>query len=178
MPRLFIGIELPDELKQQLIKRQEGVPNARWQTAEQLHLTLNFIGDVEEVWANKIPGALLRLPRHPFEIALLGVGAFGAPGRPQVLWAGVVPAAPLAELHGLINTRLAALGLSPETREYTPHITLARLGKGNNRPSAFLQRHADLTSPPFPVTQVSLFQSSLTASGACYQVIGRFPLAG
>lgn len=178
MARLFVGLELPEDIKHQLLKVQGRVPGARWQTAEQLHLTLNFIGDADALLEQNIRQALQDLPSPAFEIALAGVGRFGKPGRPGALWAGVVPEAPVIALQRQIGGRLAAIGLRPESRPYKPHVTLARLRASNEESKAFLQAHADLASVAFPITRASLFSSVLGEGGSRYQVIGRFPLTG
>lgn len=177
MPRLFTGIELPDALKGRLCQMQQGVAGARWQSTEQMHLTLNFIGNVDGAWLNDICEAATAVTVAPFEIALAGTGSFGKPGQSQTLWAGVTPAESLIALHLAIDERLRAKGLVPDARAYRPHVTLARLRNPGRSSADFLGRHAELASAPFAVTSISLFESTLGEDGAHYRVLERFPLS-
>lgn len=178
MPRLFTGLELPDALKHQLLALQKELPRVRWQTADQLHLTLNFIGDVDESWLEAIHAALAELPVSPFEATVAGAGRFGKSGRPQTLWVGVTPAAPLVALHESIRSRLTAIGLQLESRTYRPHITIGRLRRPSRESADFITALAGLVSPSFPVTRASLFQSTQGEAGSRYEVIERYPFSG
>lgn len=176
MPRLFVGIELPDELRQLLSGVREAYPAARWHGPEQLHLTLNFIGHVDEDVARRMAAALAGIRESPFSLAVQGVGYFGTPQQPSVLWAGLAPSTPLHRLQRALEQRLVPLGLVPEDRPYTPHITLARVRPGVPL-QAFLQQHARLSSPAFQVDHICLFLSSGGEQGVRYQVIERYRLA-
>ena len=105
---------------------QGGVPGAQWQPVENLHLTLRFIGEVDEPTARDIDQMLGGLREKAFDLSLRGVGEFG--GRdPHALWAGVAPAPALMHLVAKIESALQRMGLPAETRKYAPHVTLARL---------------------------------------------------
>lgn len=175
MPRLFVGIELPDELKQLLSGVREEHPAARWHGPEQLHLTLNFIGHVDQEQARRMAAALVGVSCSPFSLAVQGVGYFGTPQRPSVLWAGLTPSAPLHQLQKTLEQRLVPLGLVVEDRPYTPHITLARVRPGVPL-QAFLQQYAQLSSSAFKVDHICLFLSSGGEQGVRYQVIERYRL--
>lgn len=175
MLRLFVGIELPDALKQQLARVREEYPAARWHEPEQLHLTLNFIGSVDEECAQRMVAALDGVGGSPFPLAVQGVGYFGTPQRPSVIWAGLAPSAALHQLQQRLEQRLAPLGLVVEDRPYRPHITLARVRPGVPL-QAFLQQHAGLSSRPFQVEHVCMFLSSGGEQGVRYQVIERVRL--
>ncbi len=175
MLRLFVGIELPDVVKQALAKVREAHPGARWHQPEQLHLTLNFIGQVHEEHARRMAEVLVDVPGPQFELKVQGVGYFGTPARPQVLWAGVAGTPLLYQLQQRLEARLLPLGLVPDERSYTPHITLARVRQGMPL-QAFLQRHAQLSLPAFPVDHICLFLSSRGDQGVRYEVLQRFRL--
>lgn len=175
MPRLFVGIELPEELKQHLSGVREAYPAARWHGPEQLHLTLNFIGNVDEQHARRMAAALAGIGESPFSLAVQGVGYFGTPQRPSVLWAGLAPSAALHQLQQTLEQRLMPLGLVVEERPYTPHITLARVRPGVPL-QAFLQQYAQLSSSAFQVDHICLFLSSGGEQGVRYQVIERYRL--
>lgn len=152
-----------------------GVTGARWQTEEQLHLTLRFIGEVERHLATDIAAALATV-RHPsFEIALNGIGSFEKRGK-GALWAGVAPHQQLRELHKKIDQLCVRLGLEAEARAYLPHITLARLGRDAGPIDSFIAGAGGATSPPFPVDSFILYESDLTPEGPVYSVVERYPL--
>lgn len=154
-----------------------GIPRARWQDDDQLHLTLRFIGEVDRHGATDA-AAVLGHVRHPaFDIALSGIGAFDRRGRADALWAGVTPHDDLALLHNKIDQALARIGLAPETRAYLPHITLARFGRGAGSMDGFAESHGGLSSAPFAVTHFILFESTLGSEGARYDVVERYALS-
>lgn len=175
MLRLFVGIALPPELKLRLSLICAGVPGARWVDAGNLHVTLRFIGEVDEATAGDIDAALARIRAAAFPLTLAGVGHFGE----RNLWAGVEHNAALLHLHDKVESALVRAGLPPEGRRYAPHVTLARLkGKADARLRSFLSEHALFRSDPFAVTHFSLVASLLTKSGAIYEDQADYPLAG
>lgn len=176
MLRLFVGIELPDAVRQALAELREAHPAARWHGPEQLHLTLSFIGQVEQARVQSIAQALVDPPGPSFELAVQGVGYCGSPERPRIVWAGVAGSAPLHRLQQQVEARLLPLGLQLDERPYTPHITLARVRQGLPL-QAFLQRHGALALPAFTVEHICLFLSNGGERGVRYQVLERFPLA-
>ncbi len=174
MPRLFVAIRPPAPVRDRLIAMAGGVDGARWQDAEQLHLTLRFLGEVDRRTGEDVVSALSDVRSAPFEVMIDGVGIFDRNGRVDTLWAGVAPHAPLAALHKKIDHALVRVGLPPEARAYRPHITLAR---GRMRDAtAFLSAHAGISSAPFGVTHFTLFESMLGSGGARYDVVARWPL--
>ncbi|WP_448663457.1 RNA 2',3'-cyclic phosphodiesterase [Sphingomonas sp. CJ20] len=176
MYRLFAGLRLPAAISAQLLATMGGIAGARWQSAEQLHLTLRFIGEVDGRMAEDISLALAQVTAPPVTLALDGVGQFDSRGRPNAVWAGVRPHAPLAALHRKIDQALVRTGLAPEGRAYLPHITLARLNAASGATDRFLETHAGLTSAPFTIGHFHLFESTLGHGGADYTAIERYPL--
>lgn len=165
MLRLFVGIDLPPELKLKLSTLCAGVPSARWVDAGNLHVTLRFIGEVDEGAAADIDEALAQIKAPRFALALAGVGHFGT----RMLWVGVERNDALQHLRDKVESAIVRLGFEPEGRRYAPHVTLARL-KGNDlRLQTFLAEHALFRAAPFPVEQFSLIASYLTKSGAIYE---------
>lgn len=174
--RLFVAIRPPRVMCERLIAAMGGIGGARWQSDDQLHLTLRFIGEVDRRQAEDIDAALGAI-RHPsFEIALSGVGVFDQRGRPDTVWAGVAPQEPLAALHRKVDQALVRAGLGPERRAYVPHITLARLNRTAGPIGGFLEQAGDLASPPFRVERFALFESDLTAERAVYSILADYPL--
>jgi len=169
MTRLFVGIELPDPVKDTLLRIESGIPGAHWQTAEQLHLTLRFIGEVDGPGATDIANALDLVEASGFDLEVKGVGIFGAPKRAHALWAGITDNPALNHLQAKIESALVRSGITPETRNFHPHITLARLRNPDRvRLLDFLQIHDGLILPPFEVDRFTLFSSFVTHKGSIY----------
>src|SRR6185295_8481192 len=126
MIRLFVALSLPDAVADPLVMLQTGVPGARWSARKQLHLTLRFIGEVDERVAADIDDALSLISAPGFTLELAGVGEFGGK-HPRALWAGVRPNDALKHLQRKIETALLRIDLPAEERKFTPHVTLAYL---------------------------------------------------
>jgi 2'-5' RNA ligase len=177
MLRLFVAIRPPIAIRERLLAAMGGIAGARWQSDEQLHLTLRFIGEVDRHSARDVDAALGAVHHPRFEIALAGIGAFDRRGEPVALWAGIVPYDPLRILHKKIEQAIVRAGIEPERRAFTPHITLARLPRGAGPVQTLLETSGGLASPPFAVEEFSLFESRLTPEGAVYTRLERYPLA-
>ena len=126
MPRLFAGLEIPAEIGQSLSNLRGGLPGARWIDPENYHVTLRFIGDIDGMSANEIASMLFRINRKPFEVKVQGLQSFGG-RKPRAVVASVEPSRPLIELQAELERLMQRLGLDPEGRKFTPHVTLARL---------------------------------------------------
>ncbi|KMS57640.1 RNA 2',3'-cyclic phosphodiesterase [Sphingobium cupriresistens] len=174
MHRLFVAIRPPADQRAHLLSLMDGVDGARWQSDDQLHLTLRFIGAVDRHRANDIADALGAIRFAPFDVHLTGVGAFDRKGVVDTLWAGVKPRDPLAALHRKIDRACVSIGLSPESRAYLPHVTLARFGRSGGLIDPFLARHAALNRAPFRVDRFTLFESRLGQQGAIYHAIADY----
>lgn len=158
-----------------LLDAMHGVRGVRWQTDDQLHLTLRFIGEVDRHTANDVAAALGGIHHSDFAIALSGVGQFEKRGQ-GTLWAGVAPHDQLRLLHKKIDQGCQRIGIDPEMRAYHPHITLARFGRGSGPIDAFVEQSGGLSSAPFTVDSFALFESHLTSDGALYSLVERYPL--
>jgi 2'-5' RNA ligase len=172
MIRLFVGLALPESHHQRLSALSHGVEGARWVADRNLHITLRFIGEVEEHVGEDIIAALHSVQSKPFNVTIKGLGTFGRP--PHALWAGVedAPQGALAELAANVERVLVRLGLEPEHRNFTPHVTLARFRKVHDaRLSRYMAQFGDLALEPFTVTGFSVFQSHLRPEGAEYERI-------
>ncbi|MBI3452332.1 MAG: RNA 2',3'-cyclic phosphodiesterase [Rhodospirillales bacterium] len=178
MVRLFVGVELPEDVRMRLAALCAGVPGAKWVPAQNLHLTLRFIGEVPEGEAEDIDHALSAVRPPRFEINLAGVSYFETAGQVRALWAGVEKSADLTALHKRVESALIRIGLDPEDRRFTPHITLARLRDAPlSRVSAFLSHHALFRAGPIPVDHFTLYSSYLQSSGAIHTPEAEYPLA-
>jgi 2'-5' RNA ligase len=175
MHRLFIAIQPPSAIRERLLGLMGGIPGARWQDDEQLHLTVRFIGEVDRHRGEDIAAALSSVRQAPFEIGLSGVGSFLKRGRGAV-WAGVAPQGALKTLHKKVDQACLRAGVEPDTRVYHPHITLARLGRGAGPVEPFIERWAGLSSPSFSVDAMCLYESRLGAEGASYRIAEHYAL--
>ncbi len=169
MQRLFAALSLPDDVAQSLQRLQTGVPGARWQTREQLHLTLRFIGEVDGRDAIAIHDALSAIDVPEFSLALHAVGQFGGK-RPHALWAGVRPNEELMHLQRKIEVALQRVGQPADRKRFVPHVTLARLrGTQPGHVMDYLTDHALYSSRPFTPGGFMLYSSLLTSDGSIYR---------
>ena len=168
MIRLFVAIDLPQSVRERLVALQGGVPGARWIGSEQMHLTLRFIGEVKESVGHDIDDALAAIRAPSFDLELSGVGEFGGK-NPRALWAGIKSNEALMHLQRKIETALQRIGLEPEKRKYSAHITLARLKSApRDKVVQFLTHGALFAAGPFPVNSFVLFSSHPAPSGSIY----------
>ena len=178
MLRLFVGIELPPEMKLRLSLLSTGIPGAKWVDPGNFHLTLRFIGEVGEDVAADIDDALGRLRARGFTLQLAGTGVFGGE-RPRALWVGVERQPELVSLRDKIEQALIRIGLDPEPRKFAPHVTLARLrDPALDMLAEFLAANAQFRAPPLPVEHFSLIASFLTKAGSIYEDQADYPLSG
>jgi 2'-5' RNA ligase len=176
--RLFVGIELPWELRERLAAMRGSLPGARWVPPENYHLTLRFIGEVQPHRAEEIDLALSALRGRGFPLTLAGVGVFEKAGRTVALWTGVERNSALDHLQGKIETALQRAGCEPQRRRFTPHVTLARL---DNAPeakiAAFVQARNLFRSEPVHVPHFTLFSSQLGKEASVYTPEVEYELA-
>jgi RNA 2',3'-cyclic 3'-phosphodiesterase len=176
MHRLFVGLRPPAPVRAHLHVAMAGVPGARWQDDEQLHLTLRFIGEVDGAAAEDIAAGLSQVTASLPPLTVAGIGRFDVRGRVTTLWAGVSPREPLAALHRKVDAALVRAGQAPERRSFLPHITLARLNAPEEAVRPWLAEHAGLACPPFAADHLLLFESHLGRAGATYEAVARYPL--
>lgn len=176
MHRLFVAIRPPEPVRNQLLDLMEGVADVRWQEDEHLHLTLRFIGEVDRHLAEDVHAALGSIHQRRFSLQLAGLGSFDRRGGTGVLWAGVGPQEPLHALHKKIDQALDRIGVEPDRRAYSPHISIARLGRGAGSIEPLVRRWGGITSELFEVREFRLYESRLTPQGALHSVVERYPL--
>ncbi|KAB7742252.1 RNA 2',3'-cyclic phosphodiesterase [Parvibaculum sedimenti] len=175
MIRLFTALEIPDEIAERLVRLQRGIEGARWIEQEDFHITLRFIGDIPEDVADDVDAALAEIPFTPFELELEGVGAFGGT-KPHAVWAGVKMTEPLKLLQQRHESAIRRAGPPPETRNYTPHVTLARLrGREADEVYRYIEANNLFASPRFEVTRAVLFSSRASTGGGPYVVERTYP---
>jgi len=177
--RLFVSLELPEASRERLHRLCCDVPGARWVEPEQLHLTVRFIGEVEEHVFEEIRDRLGGVRVDPFEIELCGVGHFPPRGQPRVLWAGIARSDSLRLLHQRVDSVLVRAGLPPERRKFSPHITLARLrGAPPRAVGSFLATHGLFREGPIEVDRFWLYSSQLSPKRAVHRAEAEYPLDG
>jgi 2'-5' RNA ligase len=176
--RLFIAAPIPEEIADRLLTLESDMPGAAWRRREQFHLTLRFIGEVDESLAREIDSALGQIVAAPFEIALAGAGSFGGK-EPSALWAGVDAPADLARLAASCESAVRRAGLAPEGRKFKPHVTLAYLhGTTDSEVARFLAATGAFRTEPFWIDHFCMYSSRATRSGSVYVEEAVYPLVG
>ena len=176
MPRLFSGIEIPRPLGERLATLRSGLSGARWIDPENYHITLRFIGDVDDQLAREFADQLANIRSRAFELRFDGLGSFGG-RKPRALWAGIDASGPLIGLQRAHERAARAAGLAPESRNFAPHVTLARLrGPKASMVANYLETRSPFNSEPFEVQHFVLFSARASSGGGPYVVEEAFPL--
>jgi 2'-5' RNA ligase len=176
MPRLFTGVEIPADVGQALGMLRGGLPGARWIDPENYHLTLRFIGDVDDVTAHEVASMLGRVKRGAFDLYLEGLTSFGG-RKPRAVVASVAQAQALLDVQAEHERLMQRIGLAPEGRKYIPHVTLARLRDSSSHAVAeYLSARGLFRTAPFRVSRFVLFSSRATVGGGPYVVEASYPL--
>jgi 2'-5' RNA ligase len=173
MPRLFIAIDIPNDVAFQLERLCVGLPAIRWTPPDEFHLTLRFIGEVDHPTFYEIGEALGTVSLRPFEIGLEGLGLFPPRGAPHTLWAGVDDVdGGLMTLKRRIDRVLDEAGLEPERRKFVAHVTLGRFREPPpvERLASFLASRTLFRTERFPVSGFTLYSSRLRPEGALHAV--------
>jgi 2'-5' RNA ligase len=183
--RLFVALDLPDQVRhaitELIAKLQPKSRGTRWIKPENLHIALKFIGHVENEKLSPIQTALSSIHvAQPVQIHFRGMGFFPNEHRPRAFWCGIAASPNLAELAANINRALVPLGVEPETRPFTPHLTLARF-KSDEGILEVVQAATDMKSTDFGAateTNFHLYESLLKSTGAQYNRVASFPFVG
>jgi RNA 2',3'-cyclic 3'-phosphodiesterase len=166
-------------------------PDARWATAESLHVTLKFIGELPEDEIPRLHDALATIQAKPFSLAFRGYGFFPTARAPRVFWLGMTAGGELPTLANRVDTTLSALKIPREEHPFTPHLTLARSGSGaprlrpERRSGAKFERLqkllATMATPDFgtmTAREFFLYRSQLSPGGSRYSKLASFALEG
>ncbi len=182
--RCFIAIRFPDEVNRELgrqIHYLAGTDAAvRWVKAENLHVTLKFLGDVQDDEVQDVHRALSQVSCPPMSLSICGLGCFPPKGRPRVVWAGLEGDVDrLVALAGHIEQQVAPLGYPPEQRGFRAHVTIGRV-KGKRHMDALMlaieRRTQQLRTPSVEIDTFVLYQSELGGGGPRYCKISTYPL--
>lgn len=183
--RLFIGVELSDHVKRRAAEIADALretlgprAHARWIPAENLHITLWFIGEVDDERGAAITNALNRpFGVAPFDLELRGAGAFPPSGPPRVFWIGAGRGGEsMLALYSDLAARLKPLGFEPERRAYSAHLTIARVKDARSRDVRSVLKRIDADAGSCRIAAVTLFRSRLSPKGASYEPLVRVPL--
>jgi len=176
LPRLFTALEIPGEWVPKLEMLRARLSGARWISPENYHLTLRFVGDIDEPDADDFVEALSGIQVEPFHLQLSGVGSFGG-RKPRAIWVGVAECEPLMRLQRANERAARRAGLPPETRNFSPHVTLARLrGAEPGAVANYLSAVGAFEAEPFPVEEFVLMSARDGSGGGPYVVEERFRL--
>jgi 2'-5' RNA ligase len=186
--RVFIAVDVGESIRKKAAAMQDKLAGSasgvKWVDPASMHLTLLFLGDVEELEVVSICRIVkqqsAKLP--PFTLELGGLGAFPTPRRPKILWIGITQGVEqLTRLHDALEEPLLELGCyRREDRAYSPHLTLGRLTQEDrgNAWSSIIARHAEWQGGSSEITEVLVMRSELGRDGPVYSVMGRGPLQG
>jgi RNA 2',3'-cyclic 3'-phosphodiesterase len=190
--RVFVGVELDDAVRaaaadvaerlRQRLQRSRVDLTARWVDAANLHITLWFLGELnDERFA--LVSSVLHAPfaTNAFQLAIYGCGAFPASGQPRSLWLGVTAGREsVTDIHRELKARLGAIGFEPEKRPYVPHVTIARVKEVHGQAGRQVRAALAAASPDCgacAIQAVTLFRSRLSPTGSRYEALLRVPLS-
>ncbi len=177
MPRLFTALEVPVEIGERLSLLRGGLPGARWIDQDFYHVTLRFIGDIDFRTADEVADALSRVKRREIELNFDGIASFGS-AKPHSVVARIAPSRGLGELQAEHERIVQKIGLPPEGRRFTPHVTLARLrGTPQREVANYLALRGGFSAGPFPVSRFVLYSSKDSTGGGPYLLEQTYPLA-
>lgn len=178
MPRLFTALEIPKNIGSRLAMLKGKLVGARWVDAENYHLTLRFAGDIDDAEARALAAALGEIRFDAFQLSFCGLGSFGG-NKPRAVWAGLRQSEPLIRLQKMHERAARLAGLEPETRNYSPHVTLARLHDTRAHALAeYLSYFGGFMTEPFEISRFVLFSARANHGGGPYVIEETYPLAG
>jgi 2'-5' RNA ligase len=176
MPRLFTGIELPPGVAGQLALLRGGIVGARWLEPGDYHITLRFVGDIDARVARDIDETLADIRRPSAPVRFEGLSWFGG-DKPRAIIAKVKPEPALMDLQAEQERLLRRIGIEPETRKYTPHVTLARLrGARQAAIAGYLAERGALVADAFIAQRFVLYSAREGSGGGPYVVEAAYPL--
>lgn len=176
--RLFIAVDLPEQVKTRVLQICSGLPSVRWVKPEQLHLTLRFIGEVNAAQSERLDDALKTVLFSPFDIALKSVGQFPPKGQPRVIWVGVEQAETLNALARQVEQVVVGAGFPSADKPFSAHITLTRVKAPLDRDvlREFFERNVSFQSDPVRLDRFVLYSSTLGPQGAVYRQERIYPV--
>jgi RNA 2',3'-cyclic 3'-phosphodiesterase len=177
--RLFVGIALPEPIRDRLALLESGIPGARWIRPENLHITLRFIGEVDGGAAHDIDAALAAVRARAFPLAFSGLGCFDRKGKVHTLWVGIEKSDALMRLQAKVESTLVRARLQPQRRKFKPHAAIARIRNGlapSHKIGAYLEANNRFAAGPFDVDRFILYRSHLGRDAPHYEALADYPL--
>ena len=191
--RLFVALDIDAEIRGRLAQFMDGLrgfaPDARWVSAESLHITLKFVGEWPPERLDELKRGLAAVHGQPSEITFSGTGFFPTPKAARVFWIGIQAGPELASLAAAADAATSALGVESEKRAFAPHLTLARTGSGrpqrvssDRSNSNFRRLQEKLAAMPAPAfgtmspREFFLYESKLSPKGAQYTKLESYSL--
>jgi 2'-5' RNA ligase len=171
MPRLFVALPVPEEIAEDLIALQSGVPDARWVPSENFHVTLCFAGKVEGGTMRDFEEELSDIAFAPFAVTIAGVEQFSSGKQPRALVATVERTDRLDWLHQKVSTVARNCGIEVERRKFRPHVTLARFGSSaetGHHLAQFMASHGTFRAGPWIADHFALYSSRSGRNGSIY----------
>ncbi|NPA24180.1 MAG: RNA 2',3'-cyclic phosphodiesterase [Crenarchaeota archaeon] len=173
--RVFVAVEITDDKIKRTIENIQkellrGGVDIKPVEIENLHITLRFIGEVPQATVNEIMNKLRTVTFQKFRMRIKGLGAFPSPANPRVIWAGVTEGSrELSELHEIVERLVGKYGIK-DNKEFTPHLTIARVRSPRNRQyiTSIIEKYRDLDFGDQEVSCIKLKRSVLTPRGPIY----------
>ncbi|MCG8699031.1 MAG: RNA 2',3'-cyclic phosphodiesterase [Bacteroidales bacterium] len=182
--RLFIAIKLNLDTNfvefRNKVQKQLNSSKVKWVEIQNMHLTLKFIGEMQEFYVNSIVMLLRNVATQstPFKVQISSCGTFGKEQNPSVVWVGIEKNKILNELQNLIGTELTELGIEKDRRNYSPHLTLGRIKHYDKRDNLndLLDSYHQKSFGEHNVNEFHLYQGILTQAGPEYKILETFKL--
>jgi 2'-5' RNA ligase len=175
--RLFIALPLPAGVKEKLLNLRQPVKGMRWQCKDQLHLTLKFVGEVDETTTDELRKKLGKIVHPKLSLTIAGMGYFPESKHPKVVWVGIDENASLKELHKKIEDQCQIFGIPPESRSFKPHVTISRTKNTPKRAvTSFINKHKKFTVRDISIQEFVLYESKLHPDGARHQRVATYIL--
>ena len=177
MPRLFVAIDIPERIKDDIAATYIALPGARWVDEAHLHLTLRFIGEVPGDVADRIADNLRSVSGPSFSLTMKTVGFFPPRREPRILWAGIAGSDDLLRLQARIERSLTSIGIDPDGRKFHPHVTVARLnGTPSQKVAQYVTHNSLFATEQFAVSAFHLYSSFLKKEGAYHEKTASYDL--
>lgn len=176
--RLFVAITLPERVKKKLGNFERPIEGVHWQDSSQMHLTLRFIGSVNDDTSEELQSRLAKISYDSFEMNIHRLGQFPEKGNPHVLWAGVEKQPELMQLQEKVEVACVSSGLESKKREYKPHITLAKVKnrKASSKVKSLINEQNSPRLQSISVNEFTLFHSKLSKKGAIHTPVEKYKL--
>lgn len=173
--RTFIAVPLSKSVIDKLQNLQVPTDYVRWQSPEQMHITLKFLGELSDDEINGLKQALAGISMTSFIMKVQQIGMFPRNDIPKVIWIGVAPDKEITQLYKAVEARCTSLGFEADKRPFLPHITLGRVQK--NIPRKQIRNLLDKPEPvSFSVDSFGIYKSELHPDGTIHTLLKKYPL--